>query len=558
MTDWSLVGGHPAPGSPEGVETVGAAFTRLAGLVDDVRQDLKQTGARSGVGGWQGEAGDAFRKQISALPGELMSISVSYRQGAAAMRTYAVALRRQQVAASRAVGQAEEAAAEVARAERARDEAQAQIHSLDGRLRQARAQRDRAQAQYNAAPDAETRSALSPGLDAARALVRRLEADLRAATAERDRQDRALRNARDRLEDAQADAERVRGSITQAADAAIRALEAAEKEANLPDWIARAKGDAKVWFTTYGPAIAEAFELGVTLFSVAAKLFPPGAPVFLTFAAICGGGAFLVTFGTMLSSPEGVTTEQLLRLGGQALSIAAAVAGVSALAHARKAADAARLAQAAHGTSVAGVAAKTAMDAAVSSQKLATAANALEWVRDGVHVAEGSVRDGWAGGLRAGTGVVIGRGAGWATSHALKASISGLHKNPVTSGLLNDASRAVAESHGTAGIHSSTVTDLVGGPRAIQSMLGVGHIPPGGALPGHNGLPYLDSHALSRVRTDDAFKQVGEFVPEEVGEWLVERFSGSGSESGSGPGSGTGAEDSITLPMNTSDRNEAR
>lgn len=543
MANWDLIGGHPAPGTPEGVEAVGAAFTTLAVRVDEVRDDLRQAGSRSGVGAWRGEAADAFREQISALPGELLSISVSYRQGATAMRTYAAALRREQTAAIRAVEQGEIAASEASRAERARNDAKAQIDSLNGRLRQARAQRDRAQAQYDAAPDAEARATLYPGLQSARALVRRLDADLRAATAERDRQERARRSAVERLEDAQGDAERVRDRIRAAAEAAVRALEQAEKEANLPGWLAREWEDAKVWVATYGPVIAESLDLGVTLFSLAAKIIPAGAPIFLTLAAACGTVAIVVNLAAMAATPGGFTTDRILHVAGEAVGVLAAIAGLGALQRAATSASAA-----------------TKAATAAKAAHAAKAGTVLSRVKDGVEIAEAGAADGWAGVERKVTGLVVSEAAGFASTHALRGTIRGLHKNQATSEWLNEASRMVKKAHTV----EITGVDLLpdratsaSGERAIQSMLGFGRIPPGGFLPAHEGAEILESHALPRAGTEAAFGTAGKVLPDAVdaladdgpAAWLLERF---------GRGTAEPADDdvAITLPMRTSDQNE--
>lgn len=528
-TDWDLIGGHPAPGSVEGVDEVVTAFTRVSTRVDSVRHGLRRAGGDVSIAEWRGDAADAFRARIDKLPAELDLISVSFGLGASALRTYAEALRTAQAEALRVGVAARLASDDAHRAERARNQAQADIDSVTGRVRAARRQRDHAQAQWASATDPATRATLLSGLESARAQVRRLESDLRSVTADRDRRERERLEAVDRLDRQRREAAAIRQRVREAASTAVAALRRAEKDAHLPSWLARTREDGRVRLVTYGPAVADSLDLGVTLFSAAAKILPAGAPVFLTFAAVLGSSAILINVAVMAGSPGGVTAERLIHLGGEAAGVLAAAVGLGAIGK-----------------------------GAAAAASLGRATTALGYAGDAADVAEAGAKDGWGGVERSLTGIVVGRAAGAVSAKVLKTTISGMNHNPTTAAWLTQASRAVKRAHtaDVLGTHSIPGVDATGGTRAIQSMLAVGRIPPGGLLPAHDGAKLLTSHALGRAETDGVFAAVGETIPEEVGglvdgrpvSWVVDQLTGGGH------GSETDVDDGveIILPMRTS------
>lgn len=510
MTSWQLIGGDPAPGSPRGVEAAATAFDKVVSHVEKIRDGLRGAGAEHSVASWKGEAAEKFRSQVKTLPRDLGLVALSYRQASAALRVYASALRDAQQTAVRIRESARQAAETAHRAESERNRYEEELRALDARLRSARLRRDETQRRYNEATDPAVRSTLQAELGAARALVSRLESDHRAAMSARERHERARRTALDHLERQRRAATVVRDRMGRAADTAVRKLERAEKEAQLPGWLTRAGTDSKLWVQTYGPVFADTFCKGAEWFSIAAKVLPVGAPVFLSFAAAFGGASLLTHWVVAGASDDGLTAEELWKLGGSVLVTVGAVSGLGALARGA-------------GT-------------AATAAKYASAAKYLGYAKEGTDLGEAYAKDGWAGAGTHMTGVVVGYGVGLVSAHAVKGVVNGMNSNPVTSSWLDAASASVKNS----GIRTADVTYT----RSAQSILGYGRIPPGGSLPAHDGLENLASHALSEKAVDAAFqesgaKELADWTAEEGARFLAERFS-TGETAGSIP---------VTLPM---------
>lgn len=528
MTGWQLIGGDPAPGSPRGVEAAATAFDKVVSHVEKIRDGLRGAGAEHSVASWKGEAAEKFRSQVKTLPRDLGLVALSYRQASAALRVYASALRDAQQTAVRIRESARQAAETAHRAESERNRYEEELRALDARLRSARLRRDETQRRYNEATDPAVRSTLQAELGAARALVSRLESDHRATVAARDRHERARRTALDHLERQRRAATVVRDRMSRAADTAVRKLERAEKEAQLPGWLTRSWEDGALWVRTYGPVFADTFCKGAEWFSIAAKLLPPGAPIFLTFAAVFGGLSVLSHTAVLLASDDGPTAEELWKLGGSALVTVGAVAGIGALVKGAKV-----------GT------------LAANSAKVAKYAG---YAKQGTEVGESYAVDGWAGAQSKVTGIVVGYGVGVVSTHAVKGIVAGLNSNPVTSSVLDAASASLKDAKPQTvdldrmrfsflkdlGVEGSATLD----GRAMQSILGYGRIPPGGFLPAHEGAEFLASHGLPGEATTEAIKESGApeavtWVAEEGATWLADRF---GTEN-------TGASIPVTLPI---------
>lgn len=505
MTDWEIIGGDPAPGSPGGVEAAVAAFDKVVSHVEKIRDGLRRAGAEHSIVTWKGEASEKFRSQLKTLPRDLDLIAVSYRQASAALRSYASVLRDRQQDAVKIRESAGQAAADSRRAESERDRCQGEADALESRLRSARAHRDRTQRLYNEATDPAVRSTLSAQLGSARAVVVRLESDQRAAKAARDRHERERRAALERLEKQRRAASVIRERMRQAAESAVGRLERAEKDAQLPGWLTRAGKDTELWVQTYGPVFADTFSKGAEWFSIAAKVLPPGAPIFLTFAAAFGGLSVLSNIAVMTASDDGVTTEEMWQLGGTAMVTIGAVAGLGALTK---------------GASMASIA------------RSATVAKSAGYAKEVTDLGESYAKAGWAGLGTHVTGVVVGYGVGVASSYALKGVVSGMNSNSVTSSWLDAASASVKNTDPrTVKLPGDSTFDLVNlaDTRSTQSILGFGRIPPGGFLPAHDGAKELSSHALSAAATDGAFRsesvtELPSWATEEGTKWLAERF----------------------------------
>lgn len=497
--DWSVLNGDPAPGSVSGVQRIAASFTKVATTVQSIIEGLGRAGGGRSIEGWRGAAADAFHMTLASVPLELEKAVRSYREAAAALVTYAGVLESCQADALAARNTAEQSMATQASAVSARGRAADHVAALERQKRQATSDHQQAVSDHAAAIEPAVAAAGAARVQATTARLNSLNADLAAAKAERDRQDRAANDAKAVVDAQREKAERTRTQVCEAAATASRALAAAEKNAQLPDWLTRQAEDARGLVATYGDVFVDSFDKGASWFGIAAKVFPLGAPVFLAFSAVFGAAALCTDLAVGVATPWGLTGERLWHSAGEAVMAVSAVVGLRAVGAGMQ--EAAQLAQ---------------------------TAEKLDWAYRGTQIGEGFARDGLHGALVTGRGMVIGYAAGVAGGKALGAGIRTLNKNSTTSAVLSQMSKKFSTLDSS---QPSTRFPLCSPDqiRELQSVLTQGHVPPGGFLPGHGSPADLGSHATSNAVTDTVTKELAEpvadVVADKFAEWLDDRSS---------------------------------
>lgn len=476
MGEWDILGGDPAPGSVSSVNNAVKAFVRVADFASDAESKLVRAGSELGAGSWTGKAAEAFRSNLSELPSEIKSVAVSHRDASRALARFRDALEEAQRRARQLKARALESAEEIARNEAAAERAEANKTAAADKLGNSQARLVRLRLQRSATLDPAAATTLQSQISTTAAQVKRYTAERDAAAAEETRYRRLAEAARQRLKSLMDDARRLHGTLAQEAEMAARGLASAEKNAHLPGAYDRFLTDLNETVADYGPVFVESFDLGVTLFNVAAAVFPPGAAVFKGCALILGGlsiGAQLAVAGC---ARDGMTTDRLLKILGTALSIGAGVGGKAAKAF------------------------------TVGDQVVDGVRNYRESGVKGVLIQGGFLLGGF--GLSKAVDKVGGP--------ALRSAMAKLDKDPKTQTKLRDISRAVRE----AGDSGSKLVDK-NGCRVTQSILKGSNIPPGGWLPGNSGMPaadpaHLADHAVRDVVQASAESDAVVALPEAV------------------------------------------
>jgi len=126
-SDWSVAGlaADPVPGDPTVIKALASSWSSLADDAEWAKNRVNSLLADGAVMGWIGKAGDAFRTHSSDLPGQLDKACKSYRSASTALSTWSSDLDGCQASADKGLALAQQAAADVAAAQRVLDTARA-------------------------------------------------------------------------------------------------------------------------------------------------------------------------------------------------------------------------------------------------------------------------------------------------------------------------------------------------------------------------------------------------------------------------------------------------
>jgi hypothetical protein len=126
-SDWSVVDlpGDPVPGDSTVIRSLALSWSLLADDAEWAKNRVSSLLADGAVMGWIGKAGDAFRAHSSDLPGQLDKACRSYRSASTALSTWSSDLDGCQASADKGLALAQQAAADVAAAQRVLDTARA-------------------------------------------------------------------------------------------------------------------------------------------------------------------------------------------------------------------------------------------------------------------------------------------------------------------------------------------------------------------------------------------------------------------------------------------------
>jgi len=470
-----VIGGDPAPGSPDSVAAAAAVLSRVSSMASEARQALLGAAGELDVGRWRGTAADVFRQDVGTLPKELADVVVSYEEASAALCTYRQALQSAQrdavgvrAAATQAAADAMAADAQQRQAQQTAAGARSQVSSGIYRLNVLRKQ-------LAVTSDPATNASLQTSVNAAQCSVTRYEADLRSAQAAHDRHAGDAAEAKGRLARAIGQAESIRGQVSAAVTTAATLLARAERDAQLPNLVQQKMSELRDAVLEYGPVLADTLQLGASMFALAAIVFPFGAPVFLAGALICAGGSLLATLSVDSVSPGGLTTDRLLDLGVRTLTLIAMALAPGA-----------------------GMLAKGAGWAA-------TAASAGQQYKEhgdaGLYFLAGGMVLGFVG-SKVG-GVLVGKAIGSAK------------KSATLTRLLQGVSKDVASSH-----NKVLNVPLVSHSPYVQSLYGVGTVKGGQFLPGPIPKPRPQDHALSSAAVAAKAGEIGGEATDHLTDWL--------------------------------------
>ncbi|MGF7237542.1 MAG: WXG100 family type VII secretion target [Frankia sp.] len=210
--------GDPTPGDPFGIRELARRFLSLAADATDASGRVRAAAGSDAVGSWVGDAGDAYREQIGALPGDLDKLSTSYGIAGRALTSYAASLDGAQDQADRALSSGREARGRLTSAQTALSTARSADRSTSQALDAARSPALVSGAPAHSAPDpaavsaaVRNHNATATRLTQAQASVDNTQDDLAAAR-------RLAMAAKALREDAESTAER---QLHAASDAGI-------------------------------------------------------------------------------------------------------------------------------------------------------------------------------------------------------------------------------------------------------------------------------------------------------------------------------------------------
>ena len=438
---WELIGGDPAPGSPDAVASAASALRTVSDLATEAHNNLVQQAGQAGITRWKGSAADTFRDDIHKLPTQLDDLTVSYREASGALVSFHYTLEQAQFDARAALAAAQQAIADRDAAKARMQAAQAEADALSSQHRSAQLKLAGLQTQQTVSIDPVHRTSLNSPIAATRSQLSRLDGDLGSARQNVSRHTQSMHDAQSRLDQAVRAADGIRSRITAAVDVAVRVLQQAERDGHLPNWWQQHLTETKQLLVEYGPVLIQSLKLCETLFSLAALVFPPGAAIFGAAALICGVGVLLLSAATYASSPGGLTPARWLDLGKDTLDVAVSATGL---------AGASKLASAA---------------------KFATASKWLGYSQEAEDVGEQTYRNGTKGLVVATTTHLLGHGTENALGAGLRKASAQAAKSEKVVSVLDAISRDVGRSKTTV-----LGVPLVSGmdSRATQSLLASG------------------------------------------------------------------------------------
>lgn len=132
-TDWSLVGGDPAPGWPVTIKAQAGSLDKIGRFVDDSEREVRLIVRSADTAGLRGHAADALGEFLDDLQADLRPIANSFKTLSRVMTRYADELENIQVLANRALKQAK-------LHKQSEDQNQQQLDSVRQKLRNQRSQ----------------------------------------------------------------------------------------------------------------------------------------------------------------------------------------------------------------------------------------------------------------------------------------------------------------------------------------------------------------------------------------------------------------------------------
>ena len=108
MTDWSLVGGNPAPGSPGVFEDMARVLTPIIDHSETSSSSVRAMAQQAGSSSWSGTAAETFAEAVSAIPNDLGDLVLANQRAISALNTYSETLTSLQSQATQVLNRAQD------------------------------------------------------------------------------------------------------------------------------------------------------------------------------------------------------------------------------------------------------------------------------------------------------------------------------------------------------------------------------------------------------------------------------------------------------------------
>lgn len=93
MTDWSILGGDPAPGDADAFESVANALRPIIEIGQSSADSIRSMASQASSDLWSGIAASAFAESVHAIPSDLADLAVAHQTAVRALEDYAATLR---------------------------------------------------------------------------------------------------------------------------------------------------------------------------------------------------------------------------------------------------------------------------------------------------------------------------------------------------------------------------------------------------------------------------------------------------------------------------------
>jgi uncharacterized protein YukE len=124
VTDWSILGGNPAPGSPDAFEAIAQALAPLVDHAESSGESIRAMAQQAGSSLWLGTAAQAFAESVHVIPTDLDNLVTAHQTAIFALNDYADTLSTQQQQASQVLAAALSAQSDIDSASTALSNAQ--------------------------------------------------------------------------------------------------------------------------------------------------------------------------------------------------------------------------------------------------------------------------------------------------------------------------------------------------------------------------------------------------------------------------------------------------
>lgn len=85
MTDWSILGGNPAPGTPETFDAVAGVLGPIVEASEGSSTTIHTIAQQAGSLVWSGVAADAFAESVRAIPIDLAELATAHQTAVRAL-----------------------------------------------------------------------------------------------------------------------------------------------------------------------------------------------------------------------------------------------------------------------------------------------------------------------------------------------------------------------------------------------------------------------------------------------------------------------------------------